>query len=738
MKKKSRKLCFVPIIFRDWSVILCEISHLMFTKEFKKQFQWRLTDAIYLWDGQKTIAYRDKGEQKRGILELVVSKVKKDKFFIADLNKKALEEVQEIDKFFNELMIKKFSSLSKKNLSRKFDDYVAKMVTIGPKLLIIQFFPMQFEKDGNLESKFRKEIDLCVETRGKWDKIVGPATDKLAIKFGTEALKRISIEKKFGKFLTIEEVKKVLSGKVSRGEVNNLNKKLQSRVKYYLLAGGKIWDVSLEDYLKKRDWELEKQVIRRDSQKGKDIKGLTCFKTKKILKGKIIIVQNKREIRKINEGDILVTPAVTPEYSPIYSNLLAIITDEGGITSHAAIVARELGIPCIIGTKIATQVLKDGDLVEVDADEGVVRILNQGTFYLGTLSDYQRMFKWKKQSFLITSFFMEHYKLLKALVTNNHEGWYSYIPKKIYKKTLEDGILLYGNKNKFNKYKNDFDKNKRSTEKKYIKINSSEHLLKTDIEKFFKTIVGNIKYYSKTEFIYTDKAYYAQSKNKTIKENFRTFGDFKAQNREFINKNFLEKDSFLNSVLNKISREFNIKNKELNFYGYKEILELFNEKKLNKTIIADRERSFVFRENDTVDGQIAEKSIEIFLKNNKSEDVVGETAVKGKIKAKARIFYYGIDEFDASKKIVESMRDGEVLVAETTSPEIMLACNKASAIVTNQGGMMSHAAIISREMKVPCIVGTGNATEKIKTGDLVEVDADEGVVRIIKRRKNTN
>jgi pyruvate,water dikinase len=54
----------------------------------------------------------------------------------------------------------------------------------------------------------------------------------------------------------------------------------------------------------------------------------------------------------------------------------AFITDEGGITCHAAIVSRELKKPCIIGTKIATQVLKDGDLVEVDANNGVVKIMN--------------------------------------------------------------------------------------------------------------------------------------------------------------------------------------------------------------------------------------------------------------------------------------------------------------------------------------------------------------------------
>jgi pyruvate,water dikinase len=53
----------------------------------------------------------------------------------------------------------------------------------------------------------------------------------------------------------------------------------------------------------------------------------------------------------------------------------AIVTDDGGITCHAAIVARELGKPCVIGTKIATQVFRDGDIVEVDADHGVVKLI---------------------------------------------------------------------------------------------------------------------------------------------------------------------------------------------------------------------------------------------------------------------------------------------------------------------------------------------------------------------------
>jgi len=78
---------------------------------------------------------------------------------------------------------------------------------------------------------------------------------------------------------------------------------------------------------------------------------------------------------KVEEGDILVTSMTRPEFLPIMKKAAAFVTNEGGITSHAAIVSRELKKPCIIGTKFATQVLKDGDMVEVDATNGVIKKL---------------------------------------------------------------------------------------------------------------------------------------------------------------------------------------------------------------------------------------------------------------------------------------------------------------------------------------------------------------------------
>jgi phosphohistidine swiveling domain-containing protein len=85
------------------------------------------------------------------------------------------------------------------------------------------------------------------------------------------------------------------------------------------------------------------------------------------------IVLSEKDFSKVQVGDILVTSMTRPEFMPVLKKAAAFVTDEGGITSHAAIVSREMNKPCVIGTRVATQVLKDGDRIEVDATEGIIK-----------------------------------------------------------------------------------------------------------------------------------------------------------------------------------------------------------------------------------------------------------------------------------------------------------------------------------------------------------------------------
>ena len=91
-----------------------------------------------------------------------------------------------------------------------------------------------------------------------------------------------------------------------------------------------------------------------------------------VYSGRVRIVRDPSELGKIEKGDILVTTMTTPDMVPAMQRAGAIVTNEGGMTCHAAIVSREIGTPCIVGTEHATEVLKDDEIVTVHASRGIV------------------------------------------------------------------------------------------------------------------------------------------------------------------------------------------------------------------------------------------------------------------------------------------------------------------------------------------------------------------------------
>lgn len=142
------------------------------------------------------------------------------------------------------------------------------------------------------------------------------------------------------------------------------------RQKGYYLYKGKLKNGSARDCADAHTIVFTEESLQRDQNilyGSSASKGVIC--------GKVKILLENEQGEKVLPGDILVTPMTTPDFLPIMERASAFVTDEGGVTCHAAIIARELGKPCVIGTKIATQVLKDGDLIEVDANRGIVRIL---------------------------------------------------------------------------------------------------------------------------------------------------------------------------------------------------------------------------------------------------------------------------------------------------------------------------------------------------------------------------
>lgn len=149
---------------------------------------------------------------------------------------------------------------------------------------------------------------------------------------------------------------------------------LSKRLNSFLMIDGKNPYLGTLEAFANANSQYVFEGIQAGAQEG-EIRGQTAFAG--VVRGVVRIVKKQSHMQKVQEGDILVSPMTTPDFLPAMKIAGAFVTDEGGVTCHAAIVAREMKKPCIIGTKFATQVLNDGDLVEVHATDGTVKILQK-------------------------------------------------------------------------------------------------------------------------------------------------------------------------------------------------------------------------------------------------------------------------------------------------------------------------------------------------------------------------
>jgi phosphoenolpyruvate synthase/pyruvate phosphate dikinase len=177
-----------------------------------------------------------------------------------------------------------------------------------------------------------------------------------------EVARRTKLTLKQARFMLPREVRKaLLEGYVDRQE-------LEERSEFCVYYAEKDKDMVITGQTAKR---IADEIMKEDIGKVSEIKGQVACLGK--AKGHVKIIIRPDDMAKMKKGDILVSIATDPDIVPAMKKAAAIVTEQGGVTSHAAIVSRELGTPCVIGTKIATRVFHDGDTVEVDAEKGIVK-----------------------------------------------------------------------------------------------------------------------------------------------------------------------------------------------------------------------------------------------------------------------------------------------------------------------------------------------------------------------------
>jgi phosphoenolpyruvate synthase/pyruvate phosphate dikinase len=163
-------------------------------------------------------------------------------------------------------------------------------------------------------------------------------------------------------------------------------------------------------------------------------------------------------------------------------------------------------------------------------------------------------------------------------------------------------------------------------------------------------------------------------------------------------------------------------------------------KRLSNENIEDRRKLYAvalengdysFNESEQARKKYEELIGEVDSSSEGSEEITGVSANVGRAKGKARIIV--VEDLKRLLEDMDRFKEGDIMVTTMTQPTMVSLARKAAAIVTNEGGITSHASILAREYGIPCIVGTRTATFVIKDGDEIEVDADKGVVKVIKR-----
>ncbi|MCX6762862.1 MAG: PEP-utilizing enzyme [Candidatus Moranbacteria bacterium] len=276
---------------------------------------------------------------------------------IPDFFQKHPKKFVDIAKEYRDIC-RKILKLAKKSKPENFQQIFNLHVSFWARQAVIYGLAERFNEDRN-NKIFRQAYELRRKTDNV-DYISKNNLNRLAEKSLPLGYKR------YVNFLTHKEI--------IRGKLPML-RKLKKRKGGYIFFNKKIYPgLSINNFKKKEDI-----VFFADNPMNPKhiVEGTTGAKGKVVGRARIVLSLDK--LNKLQEKEILITPMTTPDFFVAMKRAVAFVTDEGGITCHAAIVARELGKPCIIATKIATKVIRSGDLIEVDADRGFVRIMERAS-----------------------------------------------------------------------------------------------------------------------------------------------------------------------------------------------------------------------------------------------------------------------------------------------------------------------------------------------------------------------
>ena len=333
--------------------------------------------------------------------------------------------------------------------------------------------------------------------------------------------------------------------------------------------------------------------------------------------------------------------------------------------------------------------------------------------------------------FTISLLLHKYYKKYKFLLIYNSKNKESriFLSKSSRQKLFLLGVKLYNDN--FDKWENNMQTAMLDIENILNEKINIASLSKFQLTQGFLSRIKIFRHFTElyflSEFFLLNKVELQAKTNPKIQRNLEKMSIVKFKARKLINL-FWKNDGYFKKWLDIISNKTKILN--LSEYSYDDIILLIKNNKPISRIDLVSNDWFICEESNWLpsleNSNELNSTFEQHFFQQKPAEISGMIANKGFFRGKVKIIETRFDHNHTNKIDKET-----VLVASTTGPELTLACKKAGAIITDQGGTTCHAAIISREFKIPCIVGTKIATKVLNNGDIVEVDAYNGTVKKI-------
>lgn len=229
--------------------------------------------------------------------------------------------------------------------------------------------PYRYNKFLKLLEKARSAVIVREESLFFLEKMVA-CLRRLLLKFGDILMKKSQIEEiEDIFFIFLEELESLAEGKlVLKGKIKK-RKKAFEKV-YAAHERGIHWIISTGSF---PSFESEKKNSKYEINASNEIKGSAA--SSGLYEGPVCIVKGPSEFTKLKKGDVLVSPYTAPVWTPLFKVASAVVTEIGSAGSHAAIVSREYGIPCVVAIDNITNILKDGQRIRVNGTRGVITLL---------------------------------------------------------------------------------------------------------------------------------------------------------------------------------------------------------------------------------------------------------------------------------------------------------------------------------------------------------------------------